>query len=151
MALITDIADAVVTELNARQFSLPFMAVRKYLPQEDLTAMDTLHVTVVPSTTRTTLVGRQARERQFILDVAVQQKTDVDDPGKVDPLVTLAEEIETFLLGRRIDAAGVKVWCVAINEKPEGGEGTRAAFYYPHLAELRQFTSVSRFTLKVVT
>ena len=48
MALVTDVADAVVAELNATAFSQPLEAKRSYLPQFDLAEMKDLHVTVVP-------------------------------------------------------------------------------------------------------
>ena len=47
MPVITDVADAVVAELNAQTFSLPFEAKRSYQPQFDLAEMKDLHVTVV--------------------------------------------------------------------------------------------------------
>ena len=146
MALITDIADAVVAALNEGSFALSFTAVRTYMPQEDLVDMSTLHVTVVPTTTRSKLVTRTATEREFIIDVGVQQKCDVDDDDVTDPLVTLCEAIETLLLGKMLTAGSKKAVCVAVND-PAG----REACFYPHLNTLRQFTSVSHFTYKVVS
>jgi hypothetical protein len=49
MSVITDVAEAIVAELNAATFSQPVNAVRAYLPQYKLTEMQSLHVTVVPT------------------------------------------------------------------------------------------------------
>lgn len=146
MALITDIADAVVTALNAGTFALEFTAVRTLVPQVKLEDMSTLHVKVVPTTTRSRLVTRTATEREFIIDVGVQQKCDVDDDDVTDPLVTLCEAIEALLFGKVLTAGSKKAICIAVND-PAG----RDAADYSHASTLRQFTSVSHFTYKVVS
>jgi hypothetical protein len=46
MAVILDIADAVVAELNATAFSQPLTAERYYRPQFELSEMTELKVTV---------------------------------------------------------------------------------------------------------
>ncbi len=48
MAVIAEIADAVVAELNATAFSQSLVATRSYLPRFDLAEMKELRVTVVP-------------------------------------------------------------------------------------------------------
>ena len=49
MPLITQVAEAVISELNGATFSLPFTAVRSYLPRSELAELKTLKVMVVPS------------------------------------------------------------------------------------------------------
>ncbi len=66
MALIVDIAEAVVTELNAPStvlgaggtFSQSFTARRLYRPEFDLAEMGDLHVTVVPKGIETSGTSR---------------------------------------------------------------------------------------------
>jgi len=61
MSVIVDIADAVVTELNAPGepgFSMPFTAERLYRPDFELPEMKYLHVSVVPHGVEMTTAGR---------------------------------------------------------------------------------------------
>ena len=48
-AQIIELADAIVEQLNAHEFSETFTAERGYLPTFDLPDLNSLKVTVVPS------------------------------------------------------------------------------------------------------
>ena len=61
MSTVVDVADAVVTALNAGSFSQPFTAERAYLPCYELDDIKQLRVTVVPKT-----VEMQASTRNSI-------------------------------------------------------------------------------------
>ena len=141
MAVIIDIADAVVTELNAATLSLPLTAERHYRPIFDLKDMKTLHVTVVPKGVEVTPAGRSNNHYDYQVDVAVQKKFAKGDAAELDPLVGLVEEIADFFRLRRLTAYPTAVW--RRTEHP--------TVYAPeHMDELRQFTSVLTFTFRIV-
>ena len=141
MALIVDIADAVVTELNAGTFSQTLEAVRLYRPQFDLVEMKDLHVTVAPKAVEAATVSRSVVQYDVSVDVAVQKKLETETNDEIDPLVNLVEEIATFFRLRRLAEYPNASWLSTTNEP----------VYSPgHLEELRQFTSVLTLTFRVV-
>jgi len=141
MAAITDIADAVVAELNGHTFSLPVTAVRAYVPQYELAEMNTLHVTVVPKGRTKSAVGRVPRTSEHTLDVAVQKKLAGEGTVDADPLMGLVEEIDTYFdIGKRL-ASYPNAVCVAVANLP--------IFAPDHFEQFRQFTSVLSLTFRV--
>ena len=140
MALITDIADAVVAELNGHTFSRPFTAVRYYRPVFDLAEMQSLHVSVVPKGLAIERLDRSRNQHDLQVDIAVQQKLQSADNAEIDALVALVEEIADFFRLRRLAACPAAVWVQTAN----------LPIYSPeHLEELRQFTSVLTLTFRV--
>ena len=140
MALIADIAEAVVTALNGHTFSQPFTAARAYRPVFDLKDMTDLHVTVVPKGVELTTAGRGLAQSDVPIDIGVQKKLAAGDNAEIDSLVGLVQEIAEFVraTGRFGEAAWVKTENTPI-------------YSQEHLAELRQFTSVLTLTLRVMT
>ena len=141
MAVVTDIADAVVTELNAHTFSQAFTAQRHYRPIFDLAEMQDLHVTVVPKGLAIERLDRSRNQHDVQVDIAVQKKCQAADNAELDPLTALVEEIADFFRLRRLTVCPEAVWIRTEN----------APIYAPeHLDELRQFTSVLTLTFRVV-
>ncbi len=141
MAVITDIADAIVAELNAATFSQPVTAVRHYLPQFDLKEMQTLHVTVVPRAIVLAGGDRSRSQGDYSVDVAVQKKFETEENVELDPLTNLAEEIADYFRARRLVSFPNTAWI-----KTE-----QSVLYSPeHIDELRQFTSVLTLTYRVL-
>jgi len=158
MSTLIDAADALVTVLNTASrddtLSQTFTATRKYVPRVELKDMDTLHVTVVPLSTHGMVVNRGRGKQQFFeFDVGVQKRsteTDPDDDDDTfDALVTLIEELDTLLLGQTLTVGSLTL----IGSTQIGGEdgSPRTVCLSEHLDQWRQFTSVSRFSFKVVT
>ena len=140
MAVITDIAGAVVQELNGHTFSLPLTAARHYRPVFDLKDMATLHVAVVPKGAQVERLDRSRSQFEYQVDVAVQKKFEKGDAAELDPLVGLAEEIAAHFRAGRL-AAYPEAVCVRTEHAP---------IYAPeHMDELRQFTSVLTLTFRV--
>jgi hypothetical protein len=141
VAVVTDIADAVVTELNAHTFSQAFTAVRHYRPIFDLAEMQDLHVTVVPKGLAMQRADRTRHQVDYEIDVAIQQKVAVVDAATLDPLMGLVEEVIDYFRNARLAAVPEAV-CMGVRNEP---------VYAPeHLDELRQFTSVLTLTFRVV-
>jgi hypothetical protein len=140
MAVITDIADAVVTELNGGSFSQPFTAARHYRPLFDLADMAALHVTVVPKGIVVERLDRSRNQEDVQVDVAVQKKFETGESAELDALVALVEEVADFFRLRRLAAYPAAVWVKTEN----------VPVYAPeHMDELRQFTSVLTLTFRV--
>jgi hypothetical protein len=103
MSTITDIADAVVTGLNAGTFSQEFTAQRSYRPVMDLPQLQALHVTVVPRDVTIASAGRDRNQHDCRIDIAVQKKVDQEQPAEIDSLMDLVEEIIECFQGHRLD------------------------------------------------
>jgi len=141
MAVITDIADAIVAELNAATFSQPVTAVRHYLPQFDLKEMQTLRVTVVPKAVVLASSDRSRGQGDYSVDVAVQKKFETGDNAELDVLTGLTEEIADHFRRKRLTSYPDAAWL-----KTE-----QTVLYAPeHIDELRQFTSVLTLTYRVL-
>ena len=138
MSVIIDIADAVVAELNATQFSQPFEAKRSYLPRFDLPEMKDVHVTVVPKGVTVLPGTRVHNQHDYEIDVAVQKK--VADAA-IDPLMRLVEEIADHFRSKRLAAMSNVAWA-----------GTaHSPIYAPeHLEQMGQFTSVLTLTFRTM-
>ena len=138
---ITDIADAVVTELNAATFSQPVTAQRHYQPTFELKDMGTLHVTVVPKGVELQGATRAMVQADVQIDIGVQKKLASIEPAEIDPLLRLVEEIADYFRTHRLTGQPNAMWVKTANVP---------IFAPEHLAELRQFTSVLTLTFRVL-
>ena len=140
MALIPDIAEAVVAALNGHTFSQPFTAQRAFRPVFDLAEMKDLHVTVVPKGVELSTAGRGLAQSDVQIDIGVQKKLAAGENAEIDALMGLVQEVAEFVraTGRFGDAAWIKTENMPI-------------YSQEHLGELRQFTSVLTLTLRVMT
>lgn len=93
-----DIADAVVTRLNAGTFNPSFTAAKKLLPVYQLEDAPSLSVDVV--------VGSQSRERMtrgtvwlrnYTVSVIVRAKCDATSNAEIEPLEALGEAIKDHI------------------------------------------------------
>lgn len=140
MAVITDIADAVVASLNSGSFSQPFTAQRRYQPSFELPEMQTLQVSIVPKSVSITKATRESGYFDFAIDIGVQKKVNPEALAEIDALMTLMDEIADHLRLTRLDGAPQAVW-LTIGHEP--------IFAPEHLDQLRQFTSVLTVTYRV--
>ena len=99
MSLLTDVADAVVAELNAQAFGQQFTAVRLWNPRRPLADLSTLRVDVVPSqpSVQSEQADRDVYRNDVSIDVAVRKQVDIDDTDAMDVLAELVEEIAEHL------------------------------------------------------
>ncbi len=141
MAVIADIADAVVVELNAGGFSQPLTAARCYLPKFDLAEMKDLHVTVVPKGVAVTAGSRNHNQHDYQIDVAVQKRLAAGGNGEIDVLMSLVDEIADHFRLKRLDNLQAAVWVKTQHEPIYAQE---------HLDQMRQFTSVMTLTFRMM-
>jgi hypothetical protein len=139
MAVIIDIADAVVATLNAGTFSQAFTAERHYLPRFELPDLATLRVSVVPKGITSQALDRKRDQNDYRIDVAVQHKAGID-LATFDALMNLVEEIGDYLQATPLVGYPQARVFDMVNEP----------IYAPeHIDEFRAFTSVMTFTYRV--
>ena len=141
MPLITQVAEAVIAELNGATLSQPFTAVRSYLPRSKLAELKTLKVTVVPSGLSVVTASRGQTQQDVAIDVAVQQKLTGEENADLDPLLALAEEIAAHFRGKRLSSFSNAIWV-----KTE----FKTIYAPDHIDQLRTFTSVVTLTFRVI-
>ncbi|NLS95473.1 MAG: hypothetical protein GXX96_25345 [Planctomycetaceae bacterium] len=141
MAVIADIADAVVAALNAGGFSQPLSATRCYLPKFDLAEMKDMHVTVVPKGVAVTAGSRNHNQHDYQIDVAVQKRLAAADNGEIDALMSLVDEIADHFRLKRLDNLQAAAW-VKTQHEP--------IYVQEHLDQMRQFTSVMTLTFRMM-
>jgi hypothetical protein len=139
MAVILDIADSVVAQLNGGSFSQPLTAERHYQPKFDLSEMTELKVSVVPRSLASQTLDRNRDTFDYLLDVAVQKKTDMTQAA-LDALMTLVEEIADHFRTQPLTAYP-NARCTEVKNEP--------VYALEHLDEFRQFTSVITRTFRV--
>ncbi len=138
---IIDVADALATWLKAQTFSQPITVARRSVVRFDLPDLANCQVSVVPADWDEAVIGRRATKRSFLVDVAVQQKVDVDDLTKTDPLMGLVWEIEQAMKFLRLATTPPAQW-IGVAKVPGSDPG-----YAPqHIVELRTFTAIRRHT-----
>ena len=144
MALVTDIADAIVAELNAApagSFTPAFTAARRVLPAFELAELAVLRVTVVPKSVEISGAMRSASLVDCQVDIGVQQKLGTDLDTEVATLCGLVEQIAAYLRRRPLAGTPHAAWVRTQNEP----------VYVPdHLAHQRTFTSVLTLTYRSV-
>ena len=140
-AKVTDIADAVVAELNGGNFSEAFTAERAYQPTYELPDMQTLRVTVVPKSVTTAIASRADDQVDYAVDIGIQKKLGENPDAEADELTALVAEIAAFLNRRPLAAAPEVVWVKTANEP---------IFSPEHFEQLRQFTSVLTVTYRAL-
>ena len=146
MSRHTDIADAVVAALNGHTFSLDFTAVRKYRPYLKREEMgDDLYVTVIPATYAAEPADRARRQRDFAIDVAVQQAVDPESLTACDALADLLEDIEELFSMRRLDGLPAATW-LGVETLP----GADAGYALEHLDEQRVYSGFLRMKWRVI-
>jgi hypothetical protein len=140
-AVVLEIADAMVTALQAATLSMGFTAARDYAPVTEANDLADLRLTVVPRELTLVAASRAKDEFDYVVDVAIQRRVEVDIPT-LDPYMRLAEEVLDLFRMQRLSygTGGDYAQCVAAQHNP---------IYIPeHLREFRVFTSVVSLTFR---
>lgn len=154
MSQHTDICDAVVTDLNAEEFSQEFTATRKYLPWVNRNGLP-LTVTVSPGPMTREILTRTKTRKIFAVDIAVQKGLTLSDGelknDNIDPLHDLLEEIAEFF---EPDGSGERKhrltsYPEATWEKTDSISGAEAGYAWEHLEKLNCYTGIIRVTFAV--
>lgn len=141
MKIAIDIADAIVTELQAASFSEPLVISRRALPEFELSELKDLTVTVVPKSVEITNITRDSSSFDVAVDIGIQQKIGKDTDAEVQRLSGIVTELVSYL-NRRTPASLPGVQFKSIANEP---------VYAPeHLSQKRLFTSVITLHYKVI-
>ena len=134
MSLVTEIARAVVAELNRQEFSQEFEAVYTVKPSYEPAELDTLRVAVVPKTLEIERLSRSCTKYIVSVDVGVLQRIGKMTPEEaVETLGCLVDEIADFLSENQLNDIKAATFAEVVNDP----------VYVPeHLTQLRTFTSV---------
>jgi len=139
MAVIIDVANAVVAALNAATFSRPVAAERRWQAEEELESLKDLKVAVIPvAVPSIEALDRSRLVREVEVDVVVQKKT--ADLAETDGLVALVEEIGNFLAMKRPTACPAAAWV---------GIASPVLCDPEHLRQYGLFTSVLALSYRV--
>ena len=95
-AAIVELAEAVVTDLNAHTFSQPFTAQRCYLPRYRLEELTDIRVTVVPKDDVGQRASRSQWQEDYQVDLALQQRVGTDELSQMDGLILLGQELADY-------------------------------------------------------
>jgi len=139
MPLLTDIADAVASKINAAGLAPGLTAERILLPVFELKDMKTLKVSVVPKGRKIIQGTRTENINEVQIDIGVQKKISSDD--ELDGLLKIVEDICALFKAERLDGYKSAI-CVKVENEP--------VYDYEHLRQFRQFTSVITLTFKVL-
>lgn len=141
MSTIVQLADAVVSELNAEGWSLTFAARRLYRPRFEPAQLNNVQVTVVPRSLVIDASSRSDDEIDYKIDVAVQQKLQDETAETIDPLIALVGEIARHFRTRRLSAMP-NALCVKVENEP--------VYAVDHIDELQCFTSILTLSFRIV-
>lgn len=146
MSLTTDIADAVVVQLNGAPqgtFSQVLSAQRVYLPETNLEELSdsSTSIVVVPRSVEASIAGRNLVQSDVSIDIGIQKKLSTEDNAELDALSQLVDQIGSFIRFRRLTAFPVASWVRLVNDP---------IYVVEHLRQYRQFTNVLTVTYRVV-
>lgn len=116
MSRATDIADAVVAELNAGTFSQLFTAERVYLPTYEQTELDVLRVPVLAQRITHERASREASDDEIEIQVGVMKKVTVEDLDELDSMMNLVQEVMDWMAGRVLRDYRDAVWVRSSND-----------------------------------
>lgn len=154
-SILVLVAEAVAAELRSITFTLKASINRnRYVTTIELSDIGSLRVDVVPGDVdEVGKAGRAGTVRTCRIDVVIRKRfnesTEVDaatgeiHAEEIDRLILLAEQIQAFFDGRRLELYPQATWM----DNPE----TFRPIYDPnHLRTLRQFTGVVGIKYRVV-
>jgi hypothetical protein len=99
-AVIVQLADAIVSDLNAASFSQPVVVQRTYLPRWKLEELATIRVSVVPKDDVGERASRAQWREDYQLDVAIQQRLGANEAAQMDGLILLGQELADYFKTR---------------------------------------------------
>ena len=134
-----DIADAVVTELNAQSFTQSFTAVRNMTPDYQIRDLTSLKVTVMPTAVEMKQFARGLWSQDHGIDVAVQKRLTDDTETSVVAMMDLTQEVAEYLRSATLTTlSSVRV----------AGAKIDPIYAVEHMSGMKVFTSVIQLTYK---
>jgi len=142
MSMVIDIADAIVTALEADvaadEFGISFKPERKLVPAFEIDELNTLRVTVFPKANEQEIADRSRNRHDVTVDIGIQKRIAGD--AEVEQLLDLVETIDSRLSRRQLEAVPARY----VNSQNQ-------PVYSPeHLTSQNVFTSVLTLTYRAL-
>lgn len=135
-APLIEIADAIVTALNAADLSQALVFERDFLAEFQISEIASLHGKVVPRSDSREMGSASVDNATVAIDIAVAKRLRPgahNDRAEIDGLIDFCEEIKAVLNRQRLAGAENAV-CIALAQE--------APYSSDHLAEMRVFITV---------
>lgn len=140
-AVVAEIADAVVAQINAGAYPLAFTASRVPLPRFDLSKAGTaIKVCVLPGTVETSAASRVLSQYEIAVEVGVQRRIGMTTNADLDEMLAIVEAIGDQL--RMRDLAGYPVATFS-------GFANEPVMDWEHLEQHGVFTSLMTVTYRL--
>lgn len=142
MSLVTNLADAIVYELNAKQdWTIPFTATRIAVPRKEIKDLNEITISVIPSSVQYQREARDYMRYTITIDIGLQKHLDRNETDAVDELGTLVDEIAIYMTGRKLSKMSVA---------KNIGTSNDPIYIQEHLLQKRVFTSVISLTYQMI-
>lgn len=142
MSVITDLADAVVYDLNSKtDWSIPFIAERVAAARKDIRELNEISVSVIPASIQYQREARDFMRYIMVIDIGIQKHLDGNETDAVGELGSLVDEIAQYLSGRKL------------SQKPNAkqiGISNDPIYIQEHLLQKRVFTSVVSVKYQII-
>lgn len=132
------VADAVVTELNRRIWSILFYAERKILTEKEIKSLEIPSVTVVPRNQEFSISSRKCIQQKVVIDIGIQKHLSGDFDAEVPVYIALVDEFVRHFVGRWLDSPPVV--CTGAANDP--------IYSVEHLREMSILTTVASLTFE---
>lgn len=143
-APLIELADGIVTELNAQSWTQTFTATRVYSPVVDLKDLKTLSVMVMPRGVATTIDARGRVGLELSIVIGIRKALTALTNAVVDPLLNFADEITEHFRFLNFNPVGSDTAKYVGDEMVT--DENWPAFSTEDLETQRQFTSLHSYT-----
>lgn len=100
--LVSQLADALVVELNNATFTPAVVAQRIYRPVHSLPQLDEIKLLVVPRSFATSATDRGADQLELQVDVGVRRRVRPDEDEDIDQMLSLLDQVSEWLNRRQL-------------------------------------------------
>ena len=114
MSTLTEIAEAVKTQLNSITWSPTFTATRMNIPRHSRDSLSTLQVTVTPKSRTVTQVTRGKVFENVEIYIGIEKGLDGDTNTESDALIDLGEDIARYFENGRSLTTFAGAPCVGV-------------------------------------
>lgn len=134
MSIATDLADAVLQEINAKEnWSIPFTASRIAVPRKEIKELNEISISVIPSSVQYQREARDYMRFTITVDIGIQKHLDGNETDAVGELGTLVDEIAKYMTGRKL---------TKMPSAKNIGTSNDPLYIQEHILQKRVFTSV---------
>lgn len=139
-APIVPLAQALAKALKGATLTQPVEVAFAFLPEYAPSELKVPTITVVPKARQSELAARVDLDHHLQVDLGIQKKL-TSEPGELEKLMALVDQIDDFVREAELEGAGEMAWICSANNP---------IYSVDHLRK-GVFTSVLTVTYRVVT